>query len=118
MTKAWNSGGPILLWKICQIGSSFKQNNDKGKDEMPVNSQLNDEIRILTLFNLDTSLEGIKAHKSADPRPPPRGPRPTPPTTRRARGDPGLGRQNPGGPLRGGWRGAEAVTMVRQGPRF
>ncbi len=34
---------------------------------MPVNSQLNDEIRILTLFNLDTSLEGIKAHKSADP---------------------------------------------------
>jgi uncharacterized protein (TIGR02647 family) len=34
---------------------------------MPVNSQLNDEIRILTLFNLDTSLEGIKAHKTANP---------------------------------------------------
>ncbi|RVT47310.1 TIGR02647 family protein [Rheinheimera sediminis] len=34
---------------------------------MPVNSQLNDEIRILTLFNLDTSLEGIKAHKTAEP---------------------------------------------------
>ena len=34
---------------------------------MPINAQLNDEIRILNLFNLDTSLEGIKAHKTADP---------------------------------------------------
>lgn len=34
---------------------------------MPVNAELNAEIRILNLFNLDSSLEGIKAHKTADP---------------------------------------------------
>ncbi|MBU1439354.1 MAG: TIGR02647 family protein [Gammaproteobacteria bacterium] len=33
---------------------------------MPVNPELNAEIRILNLFNLDSSLEGIKAHKTAD----------------------------------------------------
>ena len=33
---------------------------------MPVSSELNEEIRILNLFNLDTSLEGIKVHKDAD----------------------------------------------------
>ncbi len=33
---------------------------------MPVNADLNAEIRILNLFNLDSSLEGIKAHKNAD----------------------------------------------------
>jgi uncharacterized protein (TIGR02647 family) len=33
---------------------------------MPVNAQMNDEIRVLNLFNLDSSLEGIKAHKDAD----------------------------------------------------
>jgi uncharacterized protein (TIGR02647 family) len=33
---------------------------------MPVNAQLNIEIRVLNLFNLDSSLEGIKAHKDAD----------------------------------------------------
>ncbi len=33
---------------------------------MPVNAELNAEIRILNLFNLDSSLEGIKAHKTAD----------------------------------------------------
>lgn len=33
---------------------------------MPVNADLNAEIRILNLFNLDSSLEGIKAHKDAD----------------------------------------------------
>jgi len=32
---------------------------------MPLNTELNDEIRILTLFNLDTSQEGIKMHKDA-----------------------------------------------------
>ena len=32
---------------------------------MAVSAELNDEIRILNLFNLDTSLEGIKAHKEA-----------------------------------------------------
>ncbi len=32
---------------------------------MPFNAELNEEIRILNLFNLDTSLEGIKAHKDA-----------------------------------------------------
>ncbi|WP_337840145.1 TIGR02647 family protein [Rheinheimera sp.] len=32
---------------------------------MAVSAELNDEIRILNLFNLDTSLEGIKAHKDA-----------------------------------------------------
>ena len=34
---------------------------------MPVNAEINAEIRILNLFNLDSSLEGIKAHKTADP---------------------------------------------------
>jgi uncharacterized protein (TIGR02647 family) len=34
---------------------------------MPINAELNAEIRILNLFNLDSSLEGIKAHKTADP---------------------------------------------------
>ncbi len=33
---------------------------------MPVNAQLNIEIRVLNLFNLDSTLEGIKAHKDAD----------------------------------------------------
>lgn len=33
---------------------------------MPVNAELNVEIRVLNRFNLDTSLEGIKAHKDAD----------------------------------------------------
>ncbi|MDZ7870987.1 MAG: TIGR02647 family protein [Rheinheimera sp.] len=33
---------------------------------MPVNAHLNIEIRVLNLFNLDSSLEGIKAHKDAD----------------------------------------------------
>ena len=35
---------------------------------MPVNTELNAEIKILNLFNLDSSLEGIKAHKTADPQ--------------------------------------------------
>jgi uncharacterized protein (TIGR02647 family) len=35
---------------------------------MPVNAELNAEIKILNLFNLDSSLEGIKAHKTADPQ--------------------------------------------------
>ena len=35
---------------------------------MPVNAELNDEIKILNLFNLDSSLEGIKAHKTAEPQ--------------------------------------------------
>lgn len=35
---------------------------------MPVNAELNAEIKILNLFNLDSSLEGIKAHKNADPQ--------------------------------------------------
>lgn len=34
---------------------------------MPISQQLNAEIRVLTLFNLDSSMEGIKVHKSADP---------------------------------------------------
>lgn len=33
---------------------------------MPISSQLNAEIRVLTLFNLDSAMEGIKVHKSAD----------------------------------------------------
>ncbi len=33
---------------------------------MPVSSELNEEIRILNLFNLDTSQEGIKVHKDAN----------------------------------------------------
>lgn len=34
---------------------------------MPINNELNEEIRILTLFNLDSARAGIKAHKAADP---------------------------------------------------
>lgn len=34
---------------------------------MPISPLLNDEIRILTLFNLDSAMEGIKVHQSADP---------------------------------------------------
>ncbi|WP_333609675.1 TIGR02647 family protein [Arsukibacterium sp.] len=34
---------------------------------MPISSDLNEEIRILTLFNLDSAMAGIKAHKAADP---------------------------------------------------
>lgn len=34
---------------------------------MPISQQLNAEIRVLTLFNLDSSMEGIKVHQSADP---------------------------------------------------
>ena len=33
---------------------------------MPFNADLNAEIKVLNLFNLDTSLAGIKAHKDAD----------------------------------------------------
>jgi uncharacterized protein (TIGR02647 family) len=33
---------------------------------MPISPQLNAEIRVLTLFNLDSAMEGIKVHKSAD----------------------------------------------------
>ena len=33
---------------------------------MPISSQLNAEIRVLTLFNLDSAMEGIKIHQSAD----------------------------------------------------
>lgn len=34
---------------------------------MPISPQLNAEIRVLTLFNLDSAMEGIKVHQSADP---------------------------------------------------
>lgn len=33
---------------------------------MPISSQLNAEIRVLSLFNLDSAMEGIKIHQSAD----------------------------------------------------
>lgn len=33
---------------------------------MPFSTDLNAEIRVLNLFNLDTSQAGIKAHKDAD----------------------------------------------------
>lgn len=33
---------------------------------MPISSQLNAEIRVLTLFNLDSAMEGIKIHQSAE----------------------------------------------------
>jgi uncharacterized protein (TIGR02647 family) len=33
---------------------------------MPISPQLNAEIRVLTLFNLDSAMEGIKVHQSAD----------------------------------------------------
>ncbi|MGP9800943.1 TIGR02647 family protein [Rheinheimera sp. NSM] len=33
---------------------------------MPISAQLNAEIRVLTLFNLDSAMEGIKIHQSAD----------------------------------------------------
>ena len=33
---------------------------------MPISPTLNAEIRVLTLFNLDSAMEGIKVHKSAD----------------------------------------------------
>ncbi len=33
---------------------------------MPFNVELNAEIKVLNLFNLDTSQAGIKAHKDAD----------------------------------------------------
>ena len=33
---------------------------------MPISPQLNAEIRVLTLFNLDSAMEGIKIHQSAD----------------------------------------------------
>jgi uncharacterized protein (TIGR02647 family) len=33
---------------------------------MPISTQLNAEIRVLTLFNLDSAMEGIKVHQSAD----------------------------------------------------
>uniref|UniRef100_A0A486XUI9 DNA-binding protein inhibitor Id-2-related protein n=1 Tax=Rheinheimera sp. BAL341 TaxID=1708203 RepID=A0A486XUI9_9GAMM len=33
---------------------------------MPISPLLNAEIRVLTLFNLDSAMEGIKVHKSAD----------------------------------------------------
>lgn len=34
---------------------------------MPFNAELNAEIKVLNLFNLDTSQAGIKAHKDAEP---------------------------------------------------
>lgn len=34
---------------------------------MSVAPEIHAEMAILALFNLDTSLEGIKAHKNADP---------------------------------------------------
>lgn len=33
---------------------------------MPISPLLNAEIRVLTLFNLDSAMEGIKVHRSAD----------------------------------------------------
>ncbi|GAB2913837.1 TIGR02647 family protein [Rheinheimera gaetbuli] len=33
---------------------------------MPISPQLNAEIRILTMFNLDSAMEGIKVHQSAE----------------------------------------------------
>jgi uncharacterized protein (TIGR02647 family) len=33
---------------------------------MPISPHLNAEIRVLTLFNLDSAMEGIKVHQSAD----------------------------------------------------
>lgn len=33
---------------------------------MPISPQLNAEIQMLNLFNLDSAMEGIKVHKSAD----------------------------------------------------
>jgi uncharacterized protein (TIGR02647 family) len=33
---------------------------------MPISPQLNAEIRILTMFNLDSAREGIKVHQSAE----------------------------------------------------
>jgi uncharacterized protein (TIGR02647 family) len=34
---------------------------------MPNSSQLYAEIRVLSLFNLDSAMEGLKVHQSADP---------------------------------------------------
>lgn len=33
---------------------------------MPIPEIINAEIRVLTLFNLDSAMEGIKVHQSAD----------------------------------------------------
>lgn len=33
---------------------------------MPITESLKAEIRVLTLFNLDSAMEGIKVHSSAD----------------------------------------------------
>ena len=33
---------------------------------MPISPALNAEIRVLTLFNLDSAMEGIKVHHTAD----------------------------------------------------
>ena len=33
---------------------------------MPITESLKAEIRVLTLFNLDSAMEGIKVHRSAD----------------------------------------------------
>lgn len=33
---------------------------------MPISPLLNAEIRILTMYNLDSSMEGLKVHKNAD----------------------------------------------------
>jgi uncharacterized protein (TIGR02647 family) len=33
---------------------------------MPISTLLNAEIRVLTLFNLDSAMEGIKVHHTAD----------------------------------------------------
>lgn len=33
---------------------------------MPISAALNAEIRVLTLFNLDSAMEGIKVHHTAD----------------------------------------------------
>jgi uncharacterized protein (TIGR02647 family) len=33
---------------------------------MPISASLNAEIRVLTLFNLDSAMEGIKVHHTAD----------------------------------------------------
>jgi uncharacterized protein (TIGR02647 family) len=33
---------------------------------MPVTAELNAEIKILSLFNLDSQMEGLKVHKNAD----------------------------------------------------
>jgi len=53
----------LCIW---DNASYVEYNNQSRKFNMPISPILNAEIRVLTLFNLDSAMEGIKVHQTAD----------------------------------------------------